>query len=63
MQLHITYREIVDWTEYSGDLVVDVVSTKTYSNPLLVDIYLDGSIPLTNENIDKITQFFNQFRS
>jgi hypothetical protein len=58
-QLVIEYRS--ECSKYRGDLVIDV--DVLYDGPFIVGIYIDPSIPLTNENIDKLVNFFNQFRS
>jgi len=45
----------------TGSLVVDVASYDDGTH-YISECYLNNSIPLTNERIDEIVEFFNKFR-
>ena len=59
-QLHISWKN----NGYSGELLIDVnvFSTEEHSGGWITESWFDPSIPLTNEYIDKIINFFQQYK-
>lgn len=61
-----TEELIIDYNKegYTGYLLVNVGTYKAehHNGAWIINAYFDNSVPLTNDNIDKIVDFFNKFR-